>query len=244
MRLLLINPNTTEALTDKVVAAARVAMPTVEIIATTGRFGAHYISSRASYAVASHATLDCYANHKAGCDAVLLACFGDPGFEALREISPIPVIGLVDVACAEAGKNRRRFSIVTGGERWGPMLTEMIQIRGMQPQLASIRTVAPTGGDIAANPAAAYALLTETCRRCMEDDGAEAVILGGAGLLDIAHVIQPELSIPVICSVVAGFNAAKNALTGAQKNQHEMGVLKVETVGLSPELSRLFSSGK
>ncbi|HUN11159.1 MAG TPA: aspartate/glutamate racemase family protein, partial [Rhabdaerophilum sp.] len=117
-RLLIINPNTTEAMTRKVGDAARAMLPGVAITEATGRFGSAYIASRASYAIAGHVALDCLAAHRAGCDAVLLACFGDPGIEALREVSPVPVIGLIDATTAEAGQGGRRFAIVTGGARW------------------------------------------------------------------------------------------------------------------------------
>ncbi len=127
-RLLIINPNTTAMVTDRVTAAARASLPGVDLISATGRFGAAYISSRASFTVAGHAALDALAEWGTGVDAVLLACFGDPGLDALREVSQVPVIGLVEAACAEAGEGGRPFSIVTGGERWGPMLREMIML--------------------------------------------------------------------------------------------------------------------
>ncbi len=243
-RLLIINPNTTEAMTTKVVDAARVALPgNVDITAATGRFGPRYIASRASYAVASHAALDAYAEHGVGCDAVLLACFGDPGLDALREVSPVPVISLIDAACAAASEGGRRFTIITGGERWGPMLTEMLAARGLGRHLASIRTVAPTGGEIAANPAAAHAVLTEACLRAVADDGAGAVILGGAGLLGIAEAIQPGLPVPVICSVQAGLSAAALALSTHRAAAAAPGTDLVSSIGLSTHLERLFSSG-
>lgn len=243
MRLLIINPNTTDAMTEKVVAAARLALPAMaQITAATGRFGARYIASRASFAVAGHAALDALASHGAGCDAVLLACFGDPGLEALREVAGCPVISLIDASAAEAGAGGRRFSIVTGGERWGPMLSEMIAARGLASQLASIRTVAPTGGEIARDPEGAAALLAETCRLCQHEDGAEAVILGGAGLIGIAGMIQPRLTVAVVCSNAAGFRAAALALAeGAARKSDSTDA--VESVGLSAELTSLFRLG-
>ena len=244
-RLLIINPNTTEMMTTKVVDAARVVLPeTVDIVAATGRFGPRYIASRASYAVASHAALDAFAEHGAGCNAALLACFGDPGLDALREASPVPVISLIDAACAEAAGDGRRFTIITGGERWGPMLTEMLAARGLGRHLASIRTVAPTGGEIAANPAAAHVLLIEACRSAIEDDGAEAVILGGAGLLGIAGAIQGKVAVPVICSVQAGLSATALALDAGNGAAAAPGTDRVPSIGLSPHLERLFLNGR
>ncbi len=188
-------------MTDKVVDAARPMLsPGATIISATGRFGPRYIASRASFAVAGHAALEAFAAHGHGCDAVLLACFGDPELEALRELADCPVISLIDASCAEAGAGGRRFSIVTGGERWGPMLTEMITARGLGSQLASIKTVAPTGGDIAADPAGSAELLAAVCKRCADEDEAEAVILGGAGLIGIASMIQPNLPFDLVCS--------------------------------------------
>jgi Asp/Glu/hydantoin racemase len=242
MRLLLINPNTTEAMTAKMAAAARAFLPGVEVATSTGRFGAQYIASRASYAVAGHAALDCYARDGAGADAVLLACFGDPALDAIREVSRVPVTSLVEAACAAAGEKDRRFSIVTGGERWGPMLREQVRAHGLDGQISSIRTVAPSGGAIAADPEGAYALLAETCRLCVAEDGAEAVILGGAGLIGIAAAIQPRVPVPVICSVDAGLEATKQAL--GRESGRDGRTDAVATTGLSAELAALFQNGR
>ena len=87
MRLLLINPNTTESITALVADRARELVGgEAEIRAVTGRFGARYVASRGAYAIAGHAALEALAEHHEGCDAVLLACFGDPGLMALKEV--------------------------------------------------------------------------------------------------------------------------------------------------------------
>jgi allantoin racemase len=244
MRLLIINPNTTEAMTEKVAAAARLTLPaSVHITSATGRFGARYIASRASFAIAGHAALDAFSAHGTAIDAVLLACFGDPGLDALREVAGCPVISLIDAACAEAGTNGRRFSIVTGGERWGPMLTEMIAARGLDRQLASIRTVAPTGGQIASDPEGSATLLAKACNACATEDGAQAVILGGAGLIGIAAMIQPNVQIDVICSNAAGFRAVRQALVDGS-DARSASTDPVDTCGLSPALAALMQAGR
>jgi allantoin racemase len=240
MRLLLINPNTTDAITQKVAAAARLALPGIDVVAATGRLGARYISGRAGFAIAGHATLDCFAEYGAGADAVLLGCFGDPGLEALREIIDIPVIGLLDAATFEAARGGRRFGIVTGGVRWVPILDEMVSLIKHEGELAGVRAVAPTGGAISEDPDAAINALYDACRLSIEQDGADVVILGGAGLIGLAEQIQPRLSKPVICSVEAGFRATKVAL--AAKPSRPFGKVPLEptaSIGLSPALTRL-----
>jgi allantoin racemase len=245
MRVVIINPNTSEAMTLKMVDAARALLPQgTVIVPATGRFGPRYIASRAAYAVGCHAALDAYATHGAGADAILLACYGDPGLDALREVADVPVISLIDASSAVAAANGRRFAIITGGERWGPMLTEMIAARGLAGQLAAIRTVAPTGGQIAADPEGAHALLADTCQRAIAEDGAQAIVLGGAGLVGIAAAIQHHVAVPVICSVEAGLLATKAALAEQPSRQKLVHLEPVESIGLSEPLARLLAPSR
>ncbi len=231
MRLLLINPNTSTAITDKVAAAGRaVARPDTEIAAVGGRFGATYIASRAAYAIAAHAALDAWAAAPAH-DVAVLACFGDPGLEALREIADVPVIGLADASLSRACELGRRFAIVTGGDRWGPMLAEFVAARGLTPRLAGIRTVAPDGAAIARDPQGSISLLAGACRAAIEADGADVVILGGAGLAGLAAAVQPGLNAPVLDSVEVAVRLAETA-AGRPRGAR----LGLDTVGLSEAL--------
>lgn len=244
MHILLINPNTTEAITTRMVTLAHAMAPRgVTFTGATGRFGARYIASRAASAIAAHATLDCFAAHGAGADAVLLGCFGDPGLDALREVSPVPVVGMADAACLAACLHGRRFAIVTGGERWGPMLEEFCAARGLRDRLAAVRTVAPTGAEIAADPAGSRALLAAACSEAVRADGAEVVILAGAGLAGLADDLKPLVPVPVLCSLAEGVRAVLTAAAaGVRKPRAGSFAMTppVETVGLPPELARLF----
>lgn len=238
MRILLINPNTTDSVTALVAQhVMSVADGAATVLPFTGRFGARYISSRASAAIAAHAALDAYALHGAGCDAVYLACFGDPGLLALREVAAIPVVGMAEASCLEAAK-LGRFAIVTGGALWGPMLTEFVAGIGLADRLTGVRTVAPTGGEIATNPDAALASLAAACRACAIEDGADVVILGGAALAGLAARIQPDVPVPVLCSVATGTQAVIAAAATRQRDDHARPPA-LESVGLSAELSAL-----
>lgn len=248
MRILIINPNTSADITARMVALAQVTAPSGVVFAgATGRFGARYIASRAAAAVAAHATLDAYAEHGDGADAVLLGCFGDPGLDGLREIASVPVVGMADAACLAACLHGRRFSIVTGGERWGPMLEEFCAARGLRNRLASVRTVAPTGAELAADPAGSRALLAAACDAAARQDGAEAVILAGAGLAGLAADLAPAVPVPVLCSLAEGVRAVL-AVTAARPVKPRLGSFaptpSVETVGLAPPLARLLAEGR
>jgi allantoin racemase len=239
MRLLMINPNTTTAMTQKVQDAARAFLPADwSITGVSGRFGPRYIASRATFAVASHAAIDAFATHAPGHDRVLLACFGDPGLDALREASSVPVIGLVEASALEASAGGRRYSIVTGGALWEPMLRESLQMRGLADHLASIRTVAPDGGMIARDPEGALRLLADACAACVVEDGAQAVILGGVGLIGLAHRIEPLVKAPVICSVMAGLRSVLSPEIWMVRPDLRA-PNPIQSIGLSTELDAL-----
>jgi Asp/Glu/hydantoin racemase len=247
-RLLLINPNTTPAVTDLITAnVRRIVGDAVEIVASTGRFGCRYISSEACYAVATHAALDCFAEHAERCDSVLLACFGDPGLFALRELSRVPVTGLAEACLLASAARVRRFSIVTGGVGWPPMLQRLAGNLDLGAALASVRTIELTGGQIAADPDAAIDLLAAACEAAAVEDGAEEVILGGAGLAGLVQRIQPHCRVPVHCSVIVGATTALQRMSmseqageagKASKPSRHVGI---ETAGLSAPLSHLLS---
>lgn len=240
MKILLINPNTTVAVTEKVLSAARgVVSPGTELIGATGRFGAAYVASRSAYAIAGHAALDAWAqaSEQHDFDAVLLACFGDPGLDALRELCAVPVVGMADASIRLAAGEGKRFGIVTGGERWGPMLREFVAVRGLTGQLASVQTVAPTGGDIARDPEGALELLAQACRKAA-DVGAETVILGGAGLAGLAARISDRVPVPLIGSTEASVRIAEAAANTAAGIDTPP---PVSSIGLSAALAKRIS---
>lgn len=240
-QLLVINPNTSASVSELLQAHVQQAVGLhVAVRTVTARFGSPYIADEASCAVAAHAALDAWAHALASearaPDAVLIGCFGDPGLMALRESSPVPVTGLAEAAFIEAARHGR-YAIVTGGARWGPMLQRLAQALGQAQQLAGIHTVAPTGAELAARPEAAHALLAQACRDASRQLGVEAVILGGAGLAGMAALVQNEVPIPVIDSVLAG---ARWALRSAPlPPARERAGFDVAWQGLSPEMAAL-----
>jgi allantoin racemase len=241
-RLLLINPNTTQSITDLVLKhAKRFAAKGTTLRAISGAFGPRYIASRIGYAIAGHAAVDALANDRGARDAVVLACFGDPGLAALKEVSKVPVVGMAEASILQACAIGRRFSIVTGGERWKPMLEEFVAAQGLAARLASVRTVAPTGADIARNPKAAMALLARGCSACAREDGADVVILGGAGLAGLAAKLQGTVDVPLLDGVACAISMAE-ALAKQKPGRAGTPPAPVASVGLSKGLAKLIGS--
>jgi Asp/Glu/hydantoin racemase len=240
-QLLILNPNTSASVSSLLQQHAQAAAgPGVRVRCLTARFGAPYIACEASYAVAGHAALDLWsaalAQDEPAPDAVLIGCFGDPGLLALQEASRAPVTGLAEAAFIEAAA-LGRFAIVTGGERWKPMLQRLAQQLGCGDQLAGIYTVAPSGAQLAQDPAAAQALLSQACQRAARDSGANAVILGGAGLAGMAAAMAGAVSVPLIDSVLAGTRQALRRI-GAKPSQGN-DRFDVRWQNLSPDMMAL-----
>jgi allantoin racemase len=217
MKLLVVNPNTTQAVTESLAGRVRAVVgAAVDIEAITARFGAAYIASEASCAIAAHAALEaCHAHCETHGrpDAIIVGCFGDPGVFALRESFTVPVVGLAEAAMREAARHGR-YAIVTGGAAWRPMLLRLARTLELSDRLTNVAIVAPTGAELAADRERAIATLGEACVRAAA--GSDAVVLGGAGLAGMAEEIAlattPRLSIPLIDSVDAAARAALASL--------------------------------
>lgn len=209
-RFLLINPNTNLQTTERLCSVLMPQLPPdASLEVRTATFGSTYIACEASHAVASHACLDAWATHRQQdtqpLDGVLIGCFGDPGLFALRESSGCPVTGLAEAAFMAASQ-RGAFAVVTGGERWKPMLERLAISLGHGAALKHIATVKPSGAELQADPAMAMECLTQACQQAAAH-GVQSIIVGGAGLAGYARQLQSRVPLPLIDSVEAGLQA-------------------------------------
>ncbi|MFD0668764.1 aspartate/glutamate racemase family protein [Ramlibacter sp. MAHUQ-53] len=206
---MLINPNTNPLTTQRLQDTLLPRLPAdTRLDVRTARFGASYIACEASHAVAAHACLQAWAEDRQAqpepLDGVLIGCFGDPGLFALREASGCGVTGLAEASFLVAAA-RGPFAIVTGGERWKPMLQRLAQSLGFGDLLRHIETVAPSGAALQADPEMALRCLGQACERAAQA-GVQSVILGGAGLAGYAQRLQDRSPLPLIDSAHAGLD--------------------------------------
>lgn len=217
-RYLLINPNTNPATTQRLQDWLSPQLPEgVRLQLRTASFGARYIACEASHAVAAHACLQAWAEYRQAepepLDGVLIGCFGDPGLFALREASGCPVSGLAEASFILAAQ-RGPFAIVTGGERWKPMLERLASSLGFGHGLRHIETVAPSGAQLQADPEMALRCLGQACANAAAT-GAASVILGGAGLAGYAKDLRAACPVPLIDSAEAGLQVMLQGLAPA-----------------------------
>jgi allantoin racemase len=238
-RLLIINPNTNAAITERIATWAQARIPEdVQINIMTARFGAPYISCEASHLLAGHALLDAWANYLDRCeeapDGVLIACFGDPGLFALREVSACPVTGLAEASFHRA-LDYGKFAIVTGGDRWKPILERLAASLELGAGLVHIEIVNQTGAQLMADQEFALTVLHRACSEAIQK-GVDSVILGGAGLLGFAQRLQPRFNIPIIDSVQAGLDIyLQNRMPPARQS---MNAFHTNWLGLPAAMNR------
>lgn len=202
MRLLVINPNTTQAMTDEISHAARaVAAPTTEIDCTSPAGGPRSIEGFADETIAAYHTLETVARTQGQYDGYVIACFGDPGLYACREISNVPVVGIAEAAMHTACLVAHRWSIVTVIPRVEPFIAEAVHRAGLWEKCASIRCTPLSVLEIEQDIERTKRLILDYARLAIDEDGAEAILLGCAGLGPIDKVMQEALGVPVLDGV-------------------------------------------
>jgi Asp/Glu/hydantoin racemase len=194
--LLIINPNTSTLVTQQLYAYASACAPTgAQLYAVTAALGAPYIADECTAAIAAYATLEAYAQHTAQHgqpDAVLIACFGDPGLFALQQIATAQVCGLAQVAMTSAARTGP-FAIVTGGAAWVPMLQRLAANLKLEQQLLEVLALPQNGPQLAADAAAAQAQLESACLALRaRHPQLKTLILGGAALSEIGCALASK----------------------------------------------------
>jgi len=146
-----------------------------------------------------------------GVDAMIIGCFYDPALEDCREICQHTIVVAPCQASMQLAANlANKFSVIVGQEKWIEQMTERAHSYGFEHYLASMRSV-----DIAANSLQCDTQYTTKCiikegRKAMEEDHAEALILGCTCNFGLAEKVQDILGIPVIDPLLAAVTMAEN----------------------------------
>jgi Asp/Glu/hydantoin racemase len=152
----------------------------VQVRGATASTGCEVIATRASYALGAQAALATLRAHASWADAVLLACFGDPGLAALRAETRVPVVGMAEAALREAHALARPYRIVTAGSEWVAMLEEIAVLTGTRQWLDRVVALDTTGLAVSRDPVG-FTRVVQQALDAAQADGIATVVLGGAG---------------------------------------------------------------
>jgi allantoin racemase len=182
---------------------ARRALPDgCEVTAVNAARGPSSIESEADSAIAAAEVVSLLRSTEPH-DAYLVACFGDPGLEAARELTDAPVVGIGEAAYLAAGLIAKRFAVITTLARGVPALEDAIEARGIGRRcLAVVPLEIPVADQGSHNPDTTPAIVA--AGRSLAADGAEALILACGGMADVAATVEREVGLPVCDGVSFG----------------------------------------
>lgn len=213
MRLLVVNPNTTTSMTHKIGEAARSAAGAhTEIVAVNPESGPPSIEGYYDEAFAVPGVIA--EMRKAGqIDATIIACFDDTGLDAARSLSPAPVIGIGEAAFHIASLVAGKFSVVTTLSHSVPVIEHNLVRYGLMSRCARVRASNVPVLDLEIPHSPARNRISQEIDRAISQDHADAIVLGCAGMADLAAELSREHGVPVIDGVVAAVKLAESLIT-------------------------------
>ena len=212
-RILIANSNTNAAMTERMLEVARRwASVSSELHGATASYGSAAIQSTEEVAIAARATAEMV--EAADVDVAIIACFADPGLEGIRQRSPIPVLGLAEAAAHVAAAVATRFSVITVRGQSEVLASNLLCSYGFAPRLASVRGIDSSLCSLGENPERFREAIRLEALLAHTEDGAQAVVLGGAFFVGIAEHIRTP--IPLIDPLVAALKVAEAAVSPAK----------------------------
>ena len=211
IKIVVINPNTTLTMTATIGECARaVAGPGVTIKAVSPASGPVSIESHYDDALSVPGVLEeVAAGEREGADAYVIACFGDPGLLAARELASGPVVGVAEAAMRTAAYLGRGFSVVTTLARTIGHTRDLAESYGLGRQCLGVHATGIPVVELETDPAA-YTTILSVSREALDADGSDVIVLGCAGMADLCADLQRDLGVPVLDGVAAATLTARS----------------------------------
>jgi allantoin racemase len=202
VRILVVNPNTTESMTAAIGEACRaVAAEDTEVTAINPAWGPPSIETYVEDYVAAAAMLQTIAAHRDDYDAFVIACAGDPGLYAARQLTDAPVIGIGEAAFHMASLIAGKFSVVTTLARSVPAVEQNLVKYGLATRCAKVRASDIPVLDLEISGSDACERISAEIATTIREDSAEAIVLGCAGMADLALILSRQHGVPVLDGV-------------------------------------------
>jgi allantoin racemase len=211
MKLLLINPNTSRAMTDGMAATAQaVAALGTQVVGRQPSFGpasieGHFDEVFGAAGVAEQMRLAAAENF----DAVVIACFGDPGLDAARELTRAPVLGIAEAAFHAASFVATGFSVVTTLTRTCLIAERLVQRYGFERSCRGVHGTDIPVLDLEACGEETVLRIEDAARQALARDRSGAIVLGCGGMAGLCKTLQQRLGVPVVDGVSAAVKMAE-----------------------------------
>lgn len=194
-RVLLVNANSSQAVTEHLAAIAQRDAPHIDFVPLTPGSGPRYVLTPADVAIATHAVVAAVESHVASAgepDACLVACFGEVGMLALRHSFAFPVLNMAESAILTALQLGTRYGIVAIGDHWPAMLHETVSLYGLGARYAGAFRVEGQPMALMSDPKTAADAITARLL-ALPSGSVDVVVLGGAALTGLAELVEPRV---------------------------------------------------
>ncbi len=212
MRILVLNPNTTASMTEKIGAAARrVASPGTEIVARNPAVGPASIEGFYDEAMCLPGMLEVI-RATPDVDGVVIACFDDTGLDAARCLTDKPVVGIGEAAYHMASMISNKFSVITTLGRSVPALEHNLHKYGLSARCARVRSSEVAVLELEEQGSDATNRISTEIALAMTEDRAEAIVLGCAGMTDLTEFLSARHGLPVLDGVVCALTLCESLI--------------------------------
>ena len=215
MKILLVNPNTTASMTEKAGEAARlVAASGTEIIAVNPEYGPVSIEGYYDEVFSIPGLLEeVRKGEDSGCQGTVIACFDDTGLDAARCLASGPVVGICEASMHIASLLANGFSIVTTLKRSIPALEKLAVKYGMSQQCHRVSAAEVPVLELEHPDSETTKLIRVEIQKALDEDRSEAIVLGCAGMADLATKLSKEFGVPVIDGVTAAVKLVESLVS-------------------------------
>jgi len=207
MKILVLNPNTSKLVTEKIEKVIRkVARPDVEVVVDCIEHGPEVLESYYDEALATPYTIQRVKQANAeGFDAIILAAFCDPGIEALKEISDIPVYGTEEAAFSVALLLGNKFAILTEKKSKESVKAQHVRKLGLESRFANVRALGMGVVEIAEDERKVITRAVELSQYMIDEDKAEVIIMGCASMAGYSGELEEKLHVPILDPVTVAY---------------------------------------
>ncbi|MGX9417856.1 aspartate/glutamate racemase family protein [Vibrio sp. RC27] len=212
MKILIVNPNTTKSMTEKIATEARkVASIGTEIMAVTSASGPVSIEGYYDEAMSLPGMLQAIREAE-NFDAVVIACFDDTGLDAARCVTEKPVLGIGEAAYRVASMLSNKFSVISTLNRSVPALEHNLLRYGMERQCIRVRSSEIPVLSLEDGNVDAIEIIAQEIKRAIDEDKAESIVLGCAGMTDLADLLSERFSLPVLDGVTCAVSLCESLI--------------------------------
>ena len=210
MKILVINPNSTASMTEKIGRTARdLALPETIIVAVNPDDSPVSIEGYYDEALSVPGTIEVVARHPE-VDAIVIACFDDTGLDAIRCMTAAPVVGIGEAAFHAAAFLANKFGVVTTLSRSVPAIEHNLVKYGLASRCSKVRASDVPVLDLEKPGSDARDRIGREIRCAKAEDGAEAIVLGCAGMTDLAEELSKEHGLPVLDGVACAITQCES----------------------------------